>query len=166
MDIIIRPIKSSDAAALNEMRIMKGVQETISGIFTERLPFAEDYIKSLTQNDHVFIAEADAGSETSTVGFASLSVSDNPLCRHEGLFGIMVRTDWQGRGIGRKLIERIIDLSDNWLNLKRIELVAFADNCEAIRFYESYGFEREALLRANMTRSGSFCDSLVMSRVK
>ena len=102
-------------------------------------------------------------SSSRTVGFASLSVSDNPLCRHEGLFGIMVRTDWQGRGIGRKLIERIIDLSDNWLNLKRIELVAFADNCEAIRFYESYGFEREALLRANMTRSGSFCDSLVMS---
>ena len=160
--LIIRPIRAEDAYDLNEMRIMQGVQETISGIFTERLSFSEDYIKNLTKNDHIFIAEIDSKA----VGFASISVADNPLCRHEGLFGIMVRTDWQGQGIGRMLMERIIDLSDNWLNLKRIELVTFADNSDAIRFYESYGFEREALLRANMTKNGSFCDSLLMSRLR
>lgn len=164
--LIIRPIRAADVYDLNEMRIMQGVQETISGIFTERLSFAEDYIKGLTPNDHVFMAEMTVGCVPKAVGFACISVTDNPRSRHEGLFGIMVRTDWQGRGIGRILIEKILDISDNWLNLKRIELVTFADNAKAIRFYESCGFKREALLRANMIKNGTFCDSLLMSRIR
>ncbi len=164
--LTIRPIRVSDAAELNAMRIMPGVQETISGIYSERVSFSEEYIKNLTPSDYVFIAEVLINGDFNTVGFASISIKDSPQNRHEGVFGVMVRTEWQGMGIGRKLIDKVIDLADNHLNLKRVELVVFADNNDAIRLYESYGFEREALLRANMIRSGSFCDSLIMARIR
>ncbi len=50
---------------------------------------------------------------------------------------------WQGRGVGRALMEAAVDLADNWLSLTRLELTVFADNAPAIRLYERVGFEVE-----------------------
>jgi hypothetical protein len=41
----------------------------------------------------------------------------------------------------------VIDLADNWLNLRRLGLTVFADNPRAIGLYESLGFQREGVMR-------------------
>ena len=45
-----------------------------------------------------------------------------------------------GVGIGRALIESLLDITDNGLMLKRVELSVFTDNERAVRLYESLGF--------------------------
>ncbi len=166
VDFITRPIRGTDSADIHEMRTMAGVRENIPSMPSERLDVAEGKYAALTANDHILVAEADCGGARKVVGWVWLQVSANPRKRHVGLFGIMVRTDWQGRGVGKRLIGEILDLADNWLMLKRVELEAFADNRDAIRLYESYGFELEGTTRRDMIKSGAYIDGVVMSRLR
>jgi putative acetyltransferase len=34
---------------------------------------------------------------------------------------MMVRDDWQGKGVGTAMMQAVIDLADRWLNLTRID---------------------------------------------
>ncbi len=46
----------------------------------------------------------------------------------------------QDKGAGAALIRVALDLADNWLNLRRLELLVYADNPAAIGLYQKYGF--------------------------
>ena len=71
-----------------------------------------------------------------------------------------------GRGIGAALLGALIDTSDNWLNLKRLELTVFVDNEPAVRLYQKFGFEIEGTRRAAAFRDGQFVDMYEMARVR
>jgi putative acetyltransferase len=77
-----------------------------------------------------------------------------------------VHDDFCGRGIGSALMTALIDLSDNWLNLKRLELTVYVDNKPAIRLYGKFGFEVEGTRRADAFRDGRFVDSFAMARLR
>jgi len=55
-----------------------------------------------------------------------------PRRRHAAVVGMMVRDDWQGKGIGTQLMQAAVDLADKWLNLSRLELGVYPDNEPAI----------------------------------
>ena len=85
---------------------------------------------------------------------------------HAGQFGLAVHDAYAGRGAGTALLAAMIDLADNWLNLKRLELSVYADNVRAIALYERFGFEREGLRRSYAWRDGAYVDSLAMARLR
>jgi len=55
-------------------------------------------------------------------------VNNSARIRHSGSIGITVSKDYQGKGIGKVLLNKVIDLADNWLMLVRLELGVFTDN--------------------------------------
>ena len=79
---------------------------------------------------------------------------------------MMVRDDWQGKGVGAAIMQAVIDLADKWLNLTRIELTVFTDNESAIALYRKFGFEIEGTLRKCAFCDGKFLDAYAMARVK
>jgi L-phenylalanine/L-methionine N-acetyltransferase len=85
---------------------------------------------------------------------------------HAAQFGIAVHDAYEGRGAGRALVAAMIDLADNWLQIRRLELNVYADNARAIALYERFGFEREGLMRAYAWRDGAYVDSLMMARLR
>ena len=85
---------------------------------------------------------------------------------HAGQFGVAVHDAYVGRGAGTALLAAALDLADNWLNLKRVELSVYADNTRAIALYQRFGFEREGLQRAYSWRNGAYADSLTMARLR
>jgi len=85
---------------------------------------------------------------------------------HVGDVGMMVHDDFNGRGIGSAMMAALVDMSDNWLNLKRLELAVYVDNEPAIRLYRKFGFETEGTRRADTFRAGEYVDSLFMARLR
>ncbi len=100
------------------------------------------------------------------VGSASLYCEPALRRAHVGSIGIMVQDAWQGRGIGTKLLAAVIDLADNWLNLKRLELEVVIDNHAAVALYRRFGFAIEGTRRADAFRDGAYVDAHFMARLR
>jgi putative acetyltransferase len=152
---------------MNELRRMPGVFENILGIPSESLQKNEDVLRNLDANSHQFVAVVDDGTGAEKViGAAGLTVYPNPRQRHSAGIGMMVHKDYQGRGVGKKLMETLLDMADNWLMLVRVELGVYPDNERAINLYKKYGFEPEGLKRKSAVRCGRYVDELMMARIR
>lgn len=164
LDFTIRPVRIEDAAAVNEIRRMDGVRENILGIISERPTRSEDFIKGLSENDHLLVAEVEEKGMKKVVGMIGMNVSSNPRLRHSASVGIMVHVDYQGKGIGTALFKKVIDLADNWLMLTRLELTVFVENDRAVKLYKSLGFQIEGTRKYGAIRNGQYADEYLMAR--
>jgi putative acetyltransferase len=156
----IRAVKIEDAADINRMRTMDGVRENILGLASERVTDTEAFIRNLSSRDHMLVAEIDG----SVVGCVGLAVAKNPRESRTASLGIMVRADRQRQGAGRALMTAILDLADNWLMLKRVELTVFVGNEPAIALYKSMGFVVEGTKKFSVIRNGADADTYLMAR--
>jgi L-phenylalanine/L-methionine N-acetyltransferase len=164
MNLEIRPIRIEDAEAINQMRRMDGVRENTLGIISEKITRNQNFISSLGDTEHMLVAEVEEGRLKKVVGVIGMNVYKNPRLSHSASIGIMVHSDYQGKGIGRELFNKAIDLADNWLMLVRLELSVFIDNERAINLYKSLGFEIEGIKRYAAIRNGKYEDEYIMGR--
>jgi putative acetyltransferase len=70
-----------------------------------------------------------------------------------------------GIGVGSKLLEAALDLTDNWLNVTRVELEVYIDNKSAISLYKKFGFEIEGTSKNYAFKNGKYVDTLFMARI-
>jgi putative acetyltransferase len=103
--------------------------------------------------------------EHRVVGLAGLLVRGGKL-RHSGWVGVMVHDAFQGRGVGRALLEAILAIADDHLGLVRVELDVVADNEGVIALYERLGFAHEGHKRQAGYRRGGYVNVLIMSRLR
>lgn len=158
-NLIIRAAKREDATDLTLMANLPGVRRG-----TARLPFTtQSVIEGRLEAPGVNVLVAEL--EGSVVAQAAL-VQQSGRRSHVGYTGIYVHDDYTGRGIGTTLLEALLDLADNWIGLRRMELTVNVDNTEAIKLYERFGFEREGTKRGDILRDGSFVDCHMMARLK
>lgn len=162
--LIIRPVELKDAGQINLLRRIPELAENMLALPSETIADNEDFIRKKTTDDHLFCAELIDEQGARLVGMAGLHIRKNMRMRHSAALGIMVHKDFHGRGIGRRLMETLLDLSDNWLMLKRVDLTVFTENERAIRLYESCGFIKEGLQKYAAIRNGSFADIYLMAR--
>lgn len=107
-----------------------------------------------------------ACADDEVVGSLGLETRARPRVRHVGTIGMVVRDDWQGKGIGTALMGAALDLADNWLGLTRVELTVYTDNAAAIALYEKFGFEIEGTHRRHAFRDGGYVDAYSMARLR
>ncbi len=107
-----------------------------------------------------------ACAEREVIGEISLmTFPTRPRRRHVGHLGMIVRDDWQHKGIGTQMMQAVVDLADMWLNLSRLELEVYPDNEPAIRLYKKFGFRVEGTQICSAFREGRYMDTLMMARV-
>lgn len=164
MELTIRPVEVEDSKDINEIRRMKGVMENMLAISSERLDRTKRHTENLDLNTHILVAELKESENKKVVGIVSLNVNSSPRLRHSGSLGISVHAEYQSMGIGRKLMEEILDLADNWLMLARIELGVYPDNNKAIKLYENFGFKKEGIKKYAAIKNGIYVDEIIMGR--
>ena len=159
--MIIRPIQIEDANALHQMRHMEGVFENITGLPTARLQESIDFINSMPSHLHQLVACVN----NQVVGAVSLVLNTSMRRRHCATLGIMVHKDYQNQGIGTLLIKAILELADQWLMVRRIELDVVADNEKAIHLYQKMGFVIEGKRVQAFIKNGQYVDEYFMARI-
>jgi putative acetyltransferase len=158
----IRRAEPDDCSAIYEMFTSPKVYE---GTLQLPYPSREYWRRRIAENDSCYNLVAVSGEHL--IGMFSVDTFPHrPRRRHVGIIGISVSEAWQGKGVGKVLMQAGIDLADNWLNLMRLELEVYADNESAIRLYERFGFEREGVLRQHAFRNGQYVDSIMMARLR
>lgn len=134
---------------------------------TLQMPYqSRDEIKHKLENPPLGVHRLVAvdNDEQKVVGMISLQIYSGRRA-HVGQLGMMIHDDYQNQGIGSKLLEAVIELAEDWLNLKRLELTVNIDNPSAIHLYEKYGFVIEGTLQKNAFRAGAYVDGHIMARV-
>jgi L-phenylalanine/L-methionine N-acetyltransferase len=159
--LVIRALEPEDCAAIAELVALPRVRWG-----TLRPPFASreqtrKWIEGATEG-HTSIVAVLGGR---LIGQAGL-IQSKGRRSHAGCIGLCVHDDFQGRGIGSALVGTLVDVADNWLNLRRLELTVYVDNEPAIRLYKKFGFEIEGTRRGDAFRDGVYADSYAMARVR
>lgn len=83
---------------------------------------------------------------------------------HHAELGLVVLKEFWGLGIGRKIMETIIEWGRR-RRLRKMYLKVYADNDRAINLYRSLGFVEEGHLRQDVRRGdGTYGDALIMAK--
>jgi putative acetyltransferase len=139
---------------------------TTSGTLQTPFPSKEDWrrrLENFVEGDYLLLAFVDG----EIAGNAGLHpVGKSPRRAHARMLGIVVHSRFQGRGVGKALMQALMDLADKWLPVTRIELTVFSDNARAIKLYESFGFVAEGTHKAYALRDGKYADTLAMARIR
>jgi ribosomal protein S18 acetylase RimI-like enzyme len=104
-----------------------------------------------------------AFSNTGLVGIAGFEIQQGKKRAHKGeLWGMYVRPDARGTGIGRRLVEAVLDLARQRVEL--IQLAVVQDNEQARRLYASLGFLEYGLEKHALKQDGRYYDDVLMAK--
>jgi putative acetyltransferase len=160
---LIRPTEPADALAISALLGRIGTVEGTLQMPDAALASRLEMLQRIDPHDCKLVAVAADGT---VVGSAGLHLSHPGLRRrHVRLLGIGIAPEWQGRGLGRRMMARLLDWADNWAGVLRIELLVHADNERAIALYESLGFVQEGRHVGYALKNGRYVDSFSMARL-
>ena len=159
--MLIRPVRVDDARALHEIQLQPEVLPYILPLPSLRLQDLEDRLRHLGPEMHFFVAERDER----VVGYAGL-MRHSGRQGHAGHLFLAVHAACHGQGIGTALLQKLLDLADNWLMLERVELSVLATNPGAERLYARLGFAVEGRKRGSVASRGAWVDEILMARLR
>jgi L-phenylalanine/L-methionine N-acetyltransferase len=161
-DVVVRHSEPEDYKAVHLIYSSpRAMAETLGVPYASEEEWREELAGE--RDDNVSIVACVRGE---VVGHLALSIYMNPGTRHAAHFGIAVRDDWQGKGIGSELMKACVDLADNWLGLTRLDLRVYVDNEPAISLYKKFGFEIEGTHKRFALRNGEYVNAHVMARLR
>lgn len=159
--LTLRALRVSDAEQFHAMLQLAGVVNGNPHVPFQTIASTREYLEKLAPPE---IAIAAMVGDT-LVGEAELTPFKGRRA-HAASLGIGVHDAWQRRGIGNVLMTELLDLADNWLGLRRLELHVFTDNHAALALYRKSGFEIEAHQRGAVLRRGELIDCYFMARLR
>ena len=158
--LLIRAIRPGDAEAVAAMQALPGFRWG-----TGRLPYpSPDDVRRWIEDKPQANASLVAAMKAEIVGSAGLERFAGRRA-HVGSIHMGVHDAWAGQGVVTALLAALVDLADNWLGLRRLELTVYSDNAPALALYRRFGFAEEGRHRAYALRGGTYMDALSMARL-
>ncbi len=164
-DFTIREARPADAAAIiaHVKRVAdepnNGISMSSAAEFAFTVEEEVTMIREAAEADNRLMIVAEAGGEL--IGSANCFGGQRGYAQTLSL-GITVRREWRGQGVGRAMLQFMIDWCRANPAVHRLELWVFPDNPAAIHLYEKMGFQHEGNRRASYRKDGEFKDLLLM----
>lgn len=162
--ITYRVAKVEDASDIVAFYNMTGGETSYLSFEKDEYPMSvkeqEEDIQGLEGNGNNRMLLALDG--TKITGIATIHSSSKIKSRHDGELGIVVAKKYQGKGIGTKLMQQLIDWAKTNGVTTRISLDTRADNVTAVSLYLKLGFIVEGLRTNSTLLDGTYYDLYVM----
>lgn len=159
-DVLVREMVAEDSERMTAIYNQRQVAAmTMQVVYTTAAERAARF--AVSDSQRMLVAEVDG----IVVGHAGLTLFARRRA-HVGSIGMSVDQAYQGQGVGTALLAALIDLADNWYNLRRLELEVYTDNEPGIRLYKRVGFAVEGTHRAYAYRDGEWADAYSMARLR
>jgi len=158
----VRPAVPDDAEAICRI-YNQGIEDRVATLETE-LRTPEERQRWLADRElrHPVIVAESAGE---VVGWASLNrFNPRPAYDHVADLSIYVERGWRGRGIGRRLLEGLIELARTH-RFHKMVLAAFPTNAAGVALYARMGFRTVGVYREQGRLDGRWADVVVMERL-
>ncbi|EOU1682594.1 GNAT family N-acetyltransferase [Clostridium perfringens] len=160
MNLKIRDIEIEDYKEISKIRKMPGVMENILSNKDEEEESIKEKIINMGKNQYWYVAE----ENRKVIGLGILMNHGNLRKKHVGVITLMVNSDYQNKGVGSLLMDKLINLSES-LNIIRLELCVFRDNYKAINLYKKFGFKEEGIKVKSALKNGEYIDEIMMARI-
>ncbi len=97
------------------------------------------------------------------VGFCNARSYSDIKRKHRAALGISIHSEYRGHGLGKKLMEILIQNIKKFKDIKIIELDVMTENITAIKMYEKLGFKHGGIFpKAFLFQDEKFIDNLTM----
>lgn len=152
MKIHITSQIESDIPELWEIEKSVMVKGTTPHVVTEN---GYEQFKKDVMTQNMLVARNEDGIVLGSLVYHSPGLA--PSRQKQWLFGISVAKQAQGQGVGRQLIEHLIELGKQ-NNIGKIALRVMATNTNALHFYQHLGFEQEAYFKREFWEDNQWLD--------
>jgi RimJ/RimL family protein N-acetyltransferase len=160
--IAIRLLSSADAALFRDIRLdgLRRNPDAFSSTFEDENARPLSSFEDRLTRSAVF--GAFRGAEL--LGVAGFYIQPGPKHAHKGiLWGMYVRPQARGAGIGARLVEAVLTHASRHVEL--IELTVISENAAARRLYERFGFVEYGLEKRAAKYRGRYHDDLLMAKM-
>lgn len=161
-DVSIRAATPDDAAAICTI-YNQGIEDRIATLETElRTPEERRaWITARGSRHPVVVAEANGP----VVGWGSLNpYNPRAAYQHVADLSVYVERGWRGKGVGRRLLERLIELA-RAIGYHKMMLAAFPFNESGMALYERMGFVRIGICHEMGLLDGKWVDTVIMEQL-
>ena len=160
--VSIRSAEPDDAFAISQLLGLPGVFEWLLHLPDMPVASRVEFLQRMDPQGCRLVAVADG----QIVAMAGLHVQQPGLRRsHVRSLVLAVAPGWQGHGLGRELLTRLLSWADRWGGVLRIELWVHEGNERAIALYREFGFVQEGRHTSYALMDGRYVDTLSMARL-
>jgi len=158
-DIAIRRLLAADAEGYRSIRLaaLADAPEAFgSDVATESASPVDAFANTLRSG---YVAGAFAGERL--VAIAGFRALEREKTRHRGdIWGVYVAPDARGTGVGRRLMEHVLDYART--QVLQVHLAVTASNAAAVALYEHLGFIRYGTEPRALKVNGRYLDEHLM----
>ncbi|MCB0713227.1 MAG: GNAT family N-acetyltransferase [Ignavibacteriae bacterium] len=163
-DLHIRQAEPEDAASvINYIEAISGESDFLSmgpGEFEVSVEEEVNILRRFRDAENQLFILGLVGDQI--VASLSFSSRNRPRLQHTGSFGMSVRKDYWGFGIGGLMLDTLLSWARETGIITKINLHVRPDNDRALQLYLSRGFAVEGRLSRTMCINGAYHDSLMM----
>ena len=162
-DLRVRPAHAADGQAMCRI-YNQGIEDRVATLETElRTPEERrQWLAARSPRHPVIVAEA---ADDRVAGWGSLNVfNPREAYRFVADFSIYVERAWRGKGVGRLLLIRLIELGREH-GYHKLVLSAFPTNAAGMALYTKLGFRTVGIYEEQGQLDGRWVDTIIMEKL-
>lgn len=135
------------------------------------ISYPEEFSQSVEQEQAWITAHLEQPSslflvgeiEGKLVGMLNFLVRPRRKIAHHGTLGMSVVQQWQGQGLGRGLLQTLVEWANSTPAVEKLCLEVFSNNHKALSLYQGFGFQEEGRRSKHIkTETGEYIDLILM----
>lgn len=163
---ILREATAEDAEAVlaytKEILADSPYLMTTSEEFTQTASQQQEWLTRMAEDPNKLVIIAEFNELI--IGFLDFHNGNRIRNRHQGAFGMSVKREYRNAGVGKALLDALLEWAEGNTEIEKVTLEVFSDNAHAIALYKKLGFEMEGIKRKAIKTDTGYHNLFLMAK--